>query len=799
MKFATSLQELAFENLAEYGGKAAYLGEALRLGCPVPEGIALSTELYRRFMRQGGLHGEIASIFATMQPTAMSHFLAAEWAIQEAFKVRRVPDEILQAIRDAWRAMGNVPLVVRSSATNEGSPRQSFVGQHWSCLDCPDEEAAIQSVLRCWMSLFDAKALSYAYHFGINLLNSSMAVLVQRKIEPTSRGALFTADPITGNPDVFVLEITDGPRKGVYRPDPYQRQPGEPSAWTQLRHYGLLLDEHHLAYQAIEWATVNNAVYLLRVRPATRVPPYLPISQGDIGQGEGSPRLVHPTDTTPRAQRPYSWYHRSRWPRLNVAYFRDAHRLFVPYSGRDEYYVRGYLYARWRQQNLPLVEGHSSTLAYYLLSLRRLRAAQDLDRDFAALCKDKRRRLDEINRLQLANLPDQELSRTLQEVMAISEAFYAQRGHLGEVDRTLMDLLTRLHRSWVGDAADLWTLLETGQNHRVRFDLELRQLARAPFPGEEDREAAFQALFHQYRHLFLRGTPITEEQDIYSLQEDEAAARAAWLARKQDPGAGPRDDQQGMAREQDEAERRAMAQVGPLRAPLFRHVLQLARRYAPLRVDRDEPVLLSWILERDIVREVGRRLQQEGMARSTEEGALLTYREIIDWLDHTMARDSLVRLLMERRDLYRHWWRYSPPETIVQGTASMPTVKPPSEPGSSGTEELAGLAVSPGVGQGRAHLVYTLGEMSNVLPGEALIVREPLFELSPLFSIVSAVVSETGGLLDHAAVLAREFGVPAVFRVTGAMEMISNGEQVRVDAGKGIITRYRVEPDWELL
>jgi len=799
MTLVISLQDVALENLADCGGKAAYLGEALRLGCPVPDGVVLSTEVYRRFMRHRGLHGEIASIFATMQPTAMSHFLAAEWAVQEAFKVRRIPNEVLDAIREAWRAMGGGPIVVRSSATNEGSARQSFVGQHWSCLDCASEEAAINSVMRCWMSLFDAKALSYAYHFGINLLNSSMAVLFQHKIEPTSRGALFTADPISGNPDTFVLEVTDGPRRGVHRMDPYQRQPGEPSAWTQLRYYGMLLDEHHLAYQAIEWATVNDKAYLLRVRPATRVPPYLPIAHGEVAKGEGAPKLVRPSGITPRALRPYSWYHRSRWPRLSAAYFRGAHRLFVPYSGRDEYYVRGYLYARWHQQNSPAAEARLNKAAYTWLSLRRLRAAQDLDRDFAMLYKDQRRRLDEVNSMQLGKLSDEDLSRTLQEVMAISEAFYAQRGHLGEVDRSLMELLTRLHRSWVGDAADLRTLLETGQNHQVRFDLELCELARAPFQREEDREAAFGVLFHQYRHLFLRGAPVVEEQDICTLQEDEAAAQGIWQARKQNPGTGPCVDRAAMAREQDEAERRAMERLGPFRAPLFRHVLQLARRYAPLHVDRDEPVLLGWILERDIVREVGRRLKQDHLAWSTEDGALLTYREIIDWLEHRMARDSLVHLLMERRELHRHWWRYSPPETIEEIATETPAAESPLGSGASPGKELPGLAVSPGVGQGRARLIYALGEMSNVLPGEVLILREPLFEFSPLFGIVSAVVSEMGGLLDHAAVLAREYGVPAVFGVAGAMTMIENGEQVRVDAVKGIVTRYRVESDWEIL
>ncbi|NLD72824.1 MAG: hypothetical protein GX649_08920, partial [Chloroflexi bacterium] len=70
------------------------------------------------------------------------------------------------------------------------------------------------------------------------------------------------------------------------------------------------------------------------------------------------------------------------------------------------------------------------------------------------------------------------------------------------------------------------------------------------------------------------------------------------------------------------------------------------------------------------------------------------------------------------------------------------------------------------------------------------------FELSPLFGIVAAVVAESGGLLDHAATLAREYDVPAVFGVEHATERLHNGQEVGVDAVEGLVVPVPVEPEW---
>jgi pyruvate,water dikinase len=76
--------------------------------------------------------------------------------------VRRLPNETLRVIRDAWQAVGGGPVAVRSSATHEDTTRQSFVGQHATTWGVDSDDALIEAVVGCWRSLFSAKALSYA-------------------------------------------------------------------------------------------------------------------------------------------------------------------------------------------------------------------------------------------------------------------------------------------------------------------------------------------------------------------------------------------------------------------------------------------------------------------------------------------------------------------------------------------------------------------------------------------------------------------------------------------------------------
>jgi pyruvate,water dikinase len=92
------------------------------------------------------------------------------------------------------------------------------------------------------------------------------------------------------------------------------------------------------------------------------------------------------------------------------------------------------------------------------------------------------------------------------------------------------------------------------------------------------------------------------------------------------------------------------------------------------------------------------------------------------------------------------------------------------------------------VATGIARVARTLEEATCVLPGEILVAVTTMPAWTPLFGTAAAVVTETGGRLSHCAIVAREYGIPAVVGAYGATRAITTGQRVTVDGGTGILT-----------
>jgi pyruvate,water dikinase len=101
---------------------------------------------------------------------------------------------------------------------------------------------------------------------------------------------------------------------------------------------------------------------------------------------------------------------------------------------------------------------------------------------------------------------------------------------------------------------------------------------------------------------------------------------------------------------------------------------------------------------------------------------------------------------------------------------------------------LAGLPASPGVAEGPARVVGGVEDLADVAPGEVLVAATTSPAFTPAFSRIAAVVTDRGGLLCHAAIVARELGIPAVVGAAGASTRITTGERVRVDGTSGTVT-----------
>ena len=99
-----------------------------------------------------------------------------------------------------------------------------------------------------------------------------------------------------------------------------------------------------------------------------------------------------------------------------------------------------------------------------------------------------------------------------------------------------------------------------------------------------------------------------------------------------------------------------------------------------------------------------------------------------------------------------------------------------------------GLPVSRGTYEGRAVVVHDAGDLRRVRPGDVLVATHtgPAFNL--VLPLIGAIVTDRGGLLSHAAIVAREFGVPAVVGCSDATQVIRDGDRVRVDGETGVVS-----------
>ncbi len=129
---------------------------------------------------------------------------------------------------------------------------------------------------------------------------------------------------------------------------------------------------------------------------------------------------------------------------------------------------------------------------------------------------------------------------------------------------------------------------------------------------------------------------------------------------------------------------------------------------------------------------------------------------------------------------HQQWQRIQPPALIDE------SVPLPIEAKITG-KKLAGIGASPGVVTGRARVLTALQELSQIQPGEILVVPTTDPGWTPLFGIIKGLVMEVGGVLSHGAIVAREFGIPAATSVAQATSIIVTGMRITVDGNKGMV------------
>ena len=211
-------EELNKEDVPLVGGKCANLGEMISAGIPVPPGFAISAYAYKRFIEETGIAQKIYDILdeTITDPKDPGQYEEASKKIRKLIESTSIPGYLQKEISEAYRKLSEktgskeVYVAVRSSATAEDLPGASFAGQQETFLNVKGEEELLESVRKCWSSLFTPRAIFYRTQKGFRHEKVLISVAVQKMVNSRSAGVMFTLHPVTGDRNKIIIESVWG-------------------------------------------------------------------------------------------------------------------------------------------------------------------------------------------------------------------------------------------------------------------------------------------------------------------------------------------------------------------------------------------------------------------------------------------------------------------------------------------------------------------------------------------------------------------------------------------------------------
>lgn len=272
-----------------YGGKAINLGILKQKGFSVPEGLIITTEAFKHFMNQNKFYLKIKEKLKGLDIENTKDLNEISSQIREFICIGVFDNSIEKDIMDKYPFKGKVS--VRSSATIEDLKEASFAGQFDTFLNVTKENL-INSIKKCWASLFSPRAIYYTIKRGFSITDIMMAVLIQEMVEPEVAGVSFSENPLDKKTNTILIEASEGLGEkvvsGLVNPfrvtiskdlKKIEYLGSEKKLLTKeqiikLTKKTLEIEKFFGLPQDIEWAIADNKIYILQARPISK---YLPI------------------------------------------------------------------------------------------------------------------------------------------------------------------------------------------------------------------------------------------------------------------------------------------------------------------------------------------------------------------------------------------------------------------------------------------------------------------------------------------------------------------------------------------
>ncbi len=840
--------------LERVGGKGSSLARLAAAGLPVPPGFHITTNAYRLFVARHELQEQILAAVSMASPDQPSTCDVAAQAIAALFAQHPIPDEVASAIRQAYARLGgsDLPVAVRSSATAEDLPDLSFAGQQETYLNISGEAQVLDAVKRCWASLWTARAISYRIRNHITTASVSLAVVVQELVPADAAGIMFTANPVTGGhdqiminaawglgeaivgglvtpdtvvidkksgaivtskineKDVMTVRTLTGTQEESVPADQRRRAVLSPAQAAELARIGKRIEELYGQPMDIEWALSASRFFIVQARPITtlhqkhqRIDAWNDSLTVDCLWTRGNVGEAVPDVMTPCS-----------WSLLKIFFDDMMPTLFFGgYSPIGN--IGGRLY-----MNLSLM---MTLMAAAGMNRKRLfestgdifgRVPDDLEipllpvsrwtvlRTVApATLRNRRRIRGNLKKLPafLATAPTrcEELLFSVQTASSSSDLttlwqdkllpylhecnYMLEVGSKGDGGAFLK--VRNTLRKLVGEADTNLLLLATDSGTTQLASLGPLQGLTLLMRGEIDRATFTRQYGHHSPHLFEISYPRPAE-DPHWIDQQLAGLREA-----------PTDIMTLIARQKDEQkaawerfQRRCPREAAKMRDKIARTRTSTREREAA----RSEQARAFWPL-RAFVLQAG---------KLTGYGEKLFFLSIEEIQALLKGDDTALASVSERQAIYAAYCSLPSYPALIRGHfdplewAANPQrrsdVFDASGKSVPASDAVTGFPGAPGTVEGRARVVLTVEEGEQLQSGEILVTTLTNIGWTPLFPRAVAIVTDVGAPLSHAAIVARELGIPSVVGCGNATMRLHTGDWLRVNGELGTVEILRV-------